>query len=259
MSTLAALAVETTTIQLLPMVSPITFHHPSRLVKIAGTVDEISSGRFALGVGTGWMASEHEAFGLELPELRDRFSRLFETLSYLRAAFTGDGGFEGRHYHLAPIDVLPRPRSVPIIIGGTGMKKTPSLAGRFADEYNMFAVAADTLDRRLEVMRTAAAGADRNQGAIAVSFACPMMVGATEEAYRSLVAKRAAAAGVPEDEYLARYDQRNFVHGTPQQAAEIMHRVAEMGVDRLYLQQYCHLDDIDTDVVEAVLTAYRGS
>lgn len=258
MSTLAGLAVTTTAIQILPMVSPLTFHHPSRLVKIAGTVDEMSAGRFALGVGTGWMESEHEAFGIELPDLRERFSMLYETLAYLRAAFSGSDGFEGRHYHLSPIDVLPRPRSVPIVIGGSGMKKTPAFAGRFADEYNMFAVDAETLEQRLEVMAGAADDADRDSGAIKVSFACPVYVAANEAGYRALIAERAAGAGITAEEYVDRLDRRNFVHGTPEGAAEIMHRVAEMGVHRLYLQRYCHLDVIDTDVFEAILAAYRA-
>jgi alkanesulfonate monooxygenase SsuD/methylene tetrahydromethanopterin reductase-like flavin-dependent oxidoreductase (luciferase family) len=258
MSTLAGLAIATERIQILPMVSPLTFHPPHRLVKIAATIDEMSSGRFALGVGTGWMESEHQSFGIELPEMRERFSRLFETLSYIRAAFSGDAGFDGRHYHLDAIDVLPRPHSVPIVIGGTGMLKTPSLAGRFADEYNMFAVDHETLERRLAVMRQAAAEAGRDPGSIAVSFACPMTVAADDGAYRALLTERAARSDITPDEYESRIDHRNFVHGTPQQAAEVMHRVSELGVDRLYLQRYCHLDEIDTDLTEAVLAAFRA-
>lgn len=258
MSTLAGLAVATSTLQIVPMVSPLTFHPPHRLAKIAATIDEMSSGRFALGVGTGWMETEHAAFGIELPELKERFSRLFETLSYLRAAFSGDSGFEGRHYHLDPIDVLPRPTSVPIVIGGSGMRRTPALAGRFADEYNMFSTDGDTLQRRLEAMREGASDAGRDPSTVRVSFACPTVIAATDEAFRELITERAGRAGVPVDDYAARLDERHYVYGTPQQAAAVMHRVAELGVDRLYLQRYCHLDEIDTDLTEQVLAAYRG-
>ena len=257
MSTLAGLARETSTIQLLPLVSTLTFHHPSRLAKAAATIDEMSGGRFALGIGTGWMESEHEAFGLELPEVRERFSRLYETLSYVRAAFSGSDGYEGRHYRLAAIDVLPRPVATPIVVGGGGMKKTPSFAGQFADEYNMFACDQETMDARLAVMRDAAAAVGRDPEAIKISFAVPMFVAATTAEYDELIAGRAAKAEKSIADYIALIDGRNFLHGTPDQAAGIMHRVAAMGIDRLYLQRYSHLDDVDLPVIEQVLSAYR--
>ena len=154
LTSLAGLARETERIELVSLVSPLTFRHPAVMAKSAATIDEMSGGRFALGIGTGWMEDEHEAFGIELYSLRERFSRLFETLSYVRAAFSGTEGYNGRHYDLASgIDVLPRPLNVPIVIGGQGMQKTPALAGRFADEYNMFATDTETIETRLEVMR----------------------------------------------------------------------------------------------------------
>lgn len=138
LTTYGGLAEATHSIQLVVLVTPLTFRHPAVIAKTAATLDEMSGGRFALGVGTGWMQSEHDAFGLDLPPLAERFDRLGETLAYVHAAFTSNEGFEGRYYHLDPIDVLPRPASVPIVVGGSGPKKTPTYAGQFADEYNLF-------------------------------------------------------------------------------------------------------------------------
>ena len=134
LTTYGGLAEATDSIRLVVLVTPLTFRHPAVIAKTAATLDEMSGGRFVLGVGTGWMQSEHDAFGLDLPPLAERFDRLGETLAYLRAAFTSNEGFGGQYYHLAPIDVLPRPTDLPIVVGGGGPKKTPTYAGRFADE-----------------------------------------------------------------------------------------------------------------------------
>ncbi len=257
LTTLAGLARDTSSVQLMPMVSPVTFHHPSRLAKTAATIYEMSGSRFALGVGTGWMESEHEAFGLELPNLGERFSRLYETLAYLRAAFRSGDGFVGRHYRLDSIEVHPQAATMPIIVGGSGPKKTPTIVGQFADEYNMFATDATALGARLDVMRGAAAGAGRDPDAIKISFASPVIAAADEASYRALIEKRSAGTDRSPEEYIEMIDERNFVHGTPDVAAEVMRRVADIGVDRLYLQRYCHLDDVDTGLLEAILSEYR--
>jgi len=153
---------------------------PAVIAKTATTLDEMSGGRFALGVGTGWMQGEHDMLGIGLPELGERFDRFYETLSYLSAAFDSNEGFSGDHYSLAPIDVLPRPGNVPIVIGGSGMKKTPTYAGRFANEYNMFVTDRETLERRLGVMRAAEADAGRSPGTVKVSLVGPAVVAATK-------------------------------------------------------------------------------
>ena len=174
LTTLAGLARDTDTIQLVVLVTPLTFRHPAIIAKSAATIDQMSAGRLGLGIGAGWMHGEHDAFGIELPEVWERFSRLFEVLAYVRSAFTSAEGFRGRHYELQPIDVLPRPeRPIPIIVGGSGPRKTPMYAGRFADEYNMFACGRATLERRVAVMREAAEAAGRNPDDVVVSFASP--------------------------------------------------------------------------------------
>ncbi len=170
LTTFGGLAEATVAIQLVVLVTPLTFRHPAVIAKTATTLDEMSGGRFALGVGTGWMQSEHDAFGIDLPPLVERFDRLFETLSYLRAAFGSSEGFEGSYYRLDPISVLPHPTNVPIVVGGSGPRKTPTFAGRFADEFNLFVTDSDTLAERIATMRAAAVEADRNPDAVKVSL-----------------------------------------------------------------------------------------
>ncbi len=258
MTSIAGIARETSTVELVVLVSPLTFRHPAVIAKEGATIDEMSGGRFALGIGTGWMESEHEAFGLELPDLRERFSRLFETLAYVRAAFDGEAGYRGRHYELKPTDVLPKPVGISIVVGGQGMKKTPTLAGRFADEYNMFSTDHATLDERLEVMRSAAVANDRDPDAITVSIASPMLVGATEERFDEIVAARAERTDQTPDEVRASLKKRNILHGTPDEAAEIAASLEAMGVQKLYLQRYEPLEKIDLELIGATVAAIRS-
>ena len=137
-ATLAGLARETERVELVVLVSPITFRHPAVLAKAAATIHEMSGGRFALGVGTGWMDAEHEKFGIPFPPLGERFTRLEEALGYLHHALgRAPGAFSGHHYSLAEGEILPTAPGVRLIVGGTGAQRTPRLAGTYADEYNM--------------------------------------------------------------------------------------------------------------------------
>jgi len=253
LTSLAGLARETSRIQLVVLVTPLTFRHPAIIAKTAATIDEMSGGRFALGIGTGWMEEEHEAFGIPLPDLRERFSRLYETLAYVRAAFDGSGGFRGRHYELAPIDVLPRPTGpLPIVVGGGGMRRTPTIAGRFADEYDMFVTDAATIRRRIETMQEAATAAGRDPATIRVSVMGPAVVAETDAEYQRLLADRAAKRGISVPEYVQLLEERNVPRGTAGQAREILAGLEDLGVDRYYIQRYAPLETIDTERLTAV-------
>lgn len=258
LTTFGGLAEVTESIQLVVLVTPLTFRHPAVIAKTATTLDEMTGGRFALGVGTGWMQGEHDMLGIDLPELGERFDRFYETLSYLRAAFDTSDGFTGDHYNLAAIEVLPHPVNIPIVIGGSGMKKTPTYAGRFADEYNMFVTDRETLERRLDVMRAAEAAAGREPGTVKVSFAGPAVVAATDNEYASLLADRGSKRDMGATEYEAFLAERNVPRGAPDQAAAIIEDLEEMGVGRFYVQQYAHLNDVDTDELAPVFEALRG-
>lgn len=259
LTTFGGLARDTERIELVSLVSPLTFRHPAVLAKTGATLDEMSGGRFTLGIGTGWMEREHEEFGLELPTMRERFSRLFETLSYVRAAYTGSDGFSGRHYHLASgVDVLPRPVNGRIVVGGQGMKKTPTMAGRFADEYNMFAAEPAIVEQRIEVMRQAAAAFDRDPDAVLVSISSSVVVAETEAAYRQLLTERGERRDMSADEFEALLASRNIPRGTPESVPAAVERFAAVGASRFYLQIYAPLADVDTAEIGPVFKALRG-
>jgi len=258
LTTYGGLAEATNAIQLVVLVTPLTFRHPAVIAKTAATLDEMSSGRLALGVGTGWMQSEHDAFGLDLPPLAERFDRLGETLAYLHAAFTSNEGFDGRYYHLDPIDVLPRPANVPIIVGGGGPKKTPTYAGQFADEYNLFVTDRATLNERIGVMRSAATAAGRSADAVRVSLAGPVVVAPDEASYRTMLERRGARRGQTAVEYEAFLEDHNIPHGTPDEARASIEVLLSIGIGRYYVQEYRDLASIDASTLARSFSILRS-
>jgi alkanesulfonate monooxygenase SsuD/methylene tetrahydromethanopterin reductase-like flavin-dependent oxidoreductase (luciferase family) len=235
-TTLGGLARETRRARLTVLVSPITFRHPAVIAKAAASIDEMSGGRFDLGVGTGWMEAEHSAFGLPFPERKERFSRLEESLQYLRAAFTG-GTFDGKFYTFNA-DARPRPSGISLIVGGQGPQKTPALAGRFADEYNHFAIAPDQLATKIEVMKEAAGAAGRNPDDITVSVMGPAMLAPNDGRLTELMNRAAAFRNVSVGELEERWTAARIPRGTAGRAEEAFAAFSAVGVSKYYLQWF---------------------
>ncbi|MDH3425455.1 MAG: TIGR03560 family F420-dependent LLM class oxidoreductase [Acidimicrobiia bacterium] len=139
---LAALGAVTSRLRLGVMVSSNTFRHPSLLAKMAVTVDQVSNGRLDIGLGAGWHAEEHEAFGIDLPPASERWQRLDETCAIVDGLLTQDVfSFEGTHHRLeaaeAGLKPVQQPRP-PLVIGGVGPKRTLPLVAKWADHWNYF-------------------------------------------------------------------------------------------------------------------------
>lgn len=157
-TTLGFLAAATETVELQLLVTGVTYRHPGLLAKIVSTLDVLSGGRAMLGIGAAWYEEEHRALGVPFPPLAERFERLEETLQIVRQMWAGtDAPYDGRHYHLERTLNLPAPvRVPPIMIGGSGERKTLRLVARYADACNLFASPEDgpgAIARKLEVLR----------------------------------------------------------------------------------------------------------
>lgn len=240
---LGGIARETTTLELVTLVSPLTFRHPAVHLKAAVTLDEMSGGRFSLGIGTGWMEEEHNAFGLELYPTSQGFERLEETLRYLRAATSGAGeGFEGRHYRLAGFTPLPSPSNLRLVVGGVGARRTPRLAGRYADELNL-ASSESPCSLRAERGRQAAEEAGRDPSDLRISAAFPAFFGADEAGYRDTIERHAQAHNADVDEIENRLAALDIPSGPPDRFREGLSRLTDAGVDRVYLQVGRGTDD----------------
>ncbi len=230
------LARETEGIGLVMLVTPITFRHPAVIAKMAVTLDHMSGGRFALGIGTGWMDREHEVFGFEYPDTAERFTRLGEALAYVRAAFDPEGpGFQGEHYQLAPFPLAPAPLGrIPLIVGGIGKHKTPRLAGQYADEFNIYP--GSELVERIGRFRDAAVEAGRDPDQIRLSSSGQVIAAETHAEYEDLMSERAADAGISRDELDAQFEKRQTPRGTYGQVRESLDGLAALGIERFYFQ-----------------------
>jgi len=155
-ATLGGLARDTESIRLCVLVTPITFRHPAVIAKNAATIDQMSDGRLDLGVGTGWNEHEHDVLGLHFPDQAERWERFADALDYLETAFSEEGREHRGPYYSLKTDVLPKPKGIRIIIGGSGPKRTPTLAGQRADEYNTYVGDPEAIAARVAVMRAAA-------------------------------------------------------------------------------------------------------
>ena len=157
-TTLGFLAAHTTTVELQLLMTGVTYRHPGLLAKIVATLDVLSGGRAALGIGAAWYEREHRAYGVPFPPLRERFERLDETLRIVRQMWSDDDGpFVGTHHRLAETVCAPRPlHRIPVMVGGNGERKTLRLVAAHADACNLILggdSAADEARHKLRVLR----------------------------------------------------------------------------------------------------------
>lgn len=238
-TTLAGLARETSTIRLGTLMTSATFRHPGPLAVQVAQVDQMSGGRVELGIGAGWFAAEHEKYAIPFPSVGERFDRFEEQLEIVTGLWATQGGFtyEGRHHVVRDSPGLPKPVQTPppVIIGGLGKRRTPELAARFADEFNLpFVDPATTREQSARVARACEA-VDRDPASMTWSNALVLCVGADE----AEVARRAGAIGRDVDDLRA--------HGLAGTPAEVLDRIgayAAEGCQRLYLQ-VLDLHDLD--------------
>lgn len=160
------LAARTERVKLLTVVTAVVYREPGLLAKAVTTLDVLSGGRAMLGIGAAWNGEESRGLGLPFPPLKDRFERLEEALQIMRQMWSDDdAAYEGKHYHLARTlnspQVLSRPHP-PILIGGSGEKKTLRLVAQYADACNIFAGDAAEAARKLDVLRQHCADVGRD-------------------------------------------------------------------------------------------------
>ncbi|MEY7973156.1 LLM class F420-dependent oxidoreductase [Saccharomonospora xinjiangensis] len=241
--TLAGLARETSRIRLGTLVTAATFRHPSVLAISVAQVDQMSGGRIEFGLGSGWYADEHTAYGIDLPPTRELFDRYSEQLEIITGLWETPEGttfsFAGDHYKLTGAPGLPKPAQrprPPVILGGTGRKRTPQLAARYADEFNVPFNDIVTASAQYERVDAAAEAAGRPRGDIIRSAALVVAVGRDD----AEVSRRADAIGREAGELRA-----NGVAGTVSEAVDTIGRWREAtGISRLYLQ-VLDLSDLD--------------
>jgi F420-dependent oxidoreductase-like protein len=237
--TLAGLARETSRIRLGTLMSAATFRLPGPLAIQVAQVDDMSGGRVELGLGTGWFEEEHAAYGIPFP--KEKFGRLEEQLEIITGLWSTPSGerfsYDGRYYRLTDSPALPKPAQpkVPVLIGGHGKVRTPALAARFADEFNIpFASVADS-EQQFARVRAAAEDAGRGGQDIVCSNALVVCAGKDD----AEVARRAAAIGREVEEL-----KEHGLAGSPAEVVDKIGQYEQAGSSRIYLQ-ILDLHDID--------------
>lgn len=238
------LASNTTRIEFGPLVTPVSFRHPTQTARMAAAVDDLSGGRLTLGIGAGWQEREHANFGWDLLEIEARFDRFTEGIEVIRRLLRGDTpvGFSGSFYRLNDAILLPRPLrpgGPPILIGGNGRRRSLPLAARYADEWNAVYTPADQfralnleLDRLLALER-------RDASSVRRSLMTGCVFGRDQKEVRRKVELRTGGRKTP-----AELRSKGPIVGTIEEIHDQLRGLENAGVQRVMLQ-WLDLDDLE--------------
>jgi F420-dependent oxidoreductase-like protein len=192
------LAAKTERVKLLTVVTAVVYREPGLLAKAVSTLDVLSGGRAMLGIGAAWNEDESRGLGLFFPPLKERFERLEEALQIMDQMWSdSEEPFEGKHYHLARTLNSPQPLSrprPPILIGGSGEKKTLRLVAQYADACNIFGLDPDEAARKLGVLRQHCADVGRDYDEIEKTAQVRYDLGANGENVNKIVEQLHALA-----------------------------------------------------------------
>jgi alkanesulfonate monooxygenase SsuD/methylene tetrahydromethanopterin reductase-like flavin-dependent oxidoreductase (luciferase family) len=240
--TLAGIARETSTIRLGTLVTPVTFRAVGSFIVGVSEVDHMSGGRLDVGIGAGWYADEHAAYGLEFPSLGARYDLLEDQLAIMHGAWSAPAGatfeYAGKTCSVNLEADLLRPVQrphPPIVMGGLAGPRASRLAVAYADEYNTSFKPIDRTRGILDSMRSACEAAGRDPSTMVFSAGLVLCCGSTE----ADIARRAAAIRRDVGEL-----REHGLAGTPEEVLDKLGRYSEAGVERFYLQVF-DVTDLD--------------
>ncbi len=243
-TTLAGLARETSRIRLGSLVTSVTFRHPGALAIAVAQVDAMSEGRIEFGLGAGYFEPEHRACGIPFPPVGERFDRLGEALELITGLWKTPVGerysFAGRCFRIQDSPALPKPwqkPGPPVILGGIGKKRTPGLAARFADEFNLQTsrrrapadqhkseLKSQDVASQINLVRSAAEQIGRNPADIIFSMSA--LVGVGDQAESALDPGKFGSQT---------FDGTTF-SGSPAQIVDEFGPYTELGISRVYVR-----------------------
>ncbi|MFI7337021.1 LLM class F420-dependent oxidoreductase [Streptomyces sp. NPDC050085] len=253
-TTLAGLARDTTRLRLGTLMSPVTFRHPSALAIQVAQVDAMSDGRVEVGLGTGWYEAEHRARGIPFGSQADRNAQQEEQIAILTGIWRAESTytFHGRHYRLQDCPALPKPVQrphPPLILGGKGARRSPRIAARYADEYNLSSLTPTECSARYETMARECVAAGREPAHVVRSCTLTACIGHS----LSEAEKRADTLG----RSMAQLTLRGLT-GSLRQATDRLAAYTAAGVQRVYVK-VLDLDDLDHLELLAELARTQGS
>jgi F420-dependent oxidoreductase-like protein len=236
-----------------PLVAPLSFRHPTLLARQAAALDELSGGRFVLGLGAGWQEREHALFGHELGDVPARMERFEEGLEVITRLLRSDEPvtYEGRYFQLRGAVLLPRPQrpgGPPILIGGTGPRRTLPLVAKYANTWNVHGLTPDIFRERSSALDALLQAGGRKPGDVRRTMMLGLSFGRDmEDLDRQLVQRRdaPALANTSLEQAIEMIEARGYaLIGTPERLIQRIRFLAGMGVDELMLQWF-DMDDIE--------------
>ena len=233
------LASHTTRLEFGPLVSPVSFRQPTMTARMAGAVDDLSSGRLTLGLGAGWQEREHEHYGWQLLDVPRRFARFEEGVRIIAHLLQSDLplNLAGEFYQLKEAVLLPRPQRAggpPILIGGNGLRRTLPLVARYATEWNAVYIPARKFDSLNAHLDELLAQAHRPPSSVRRSLMTGLVFGRDDAEVQYKLKGRSVAD----------LRARGLLVGTPAAIVEQLGELAEVGVQRV-MAQWLDLDDLD--------------
>ena len=249
------LASHTRHIQFGPLVTPVSFRHPTMTARMAAAVDDLSGGRLVLGLGAGWQEREHANYGWDLLDLDGRFARFEEGLDVITRLLRSDApvDYSGAYYNLKEGILLPRPSrpgGPPILIGGNGSRRTLPLVARYASEWNAVYLTPDEFQKRSIQLDELLRLQGRDPAHVRRSLMAGCVFGSSASEVKRKVAARTQGKRSAQD--LRRH---GVVVGIPAEFREQLAALEQAGVQRVMLQ-WLDLDDLEG--LEALAKAILG-
>jgi F420-dependent oxidoreductase-like protein len=222
-----------------PLVTPVTFRHPSMTARYAAAIDDLSGGRLILGMGAGWQDREHHKFGIPFYDFPTRYDMLENALDIVTMLLNSDKPvtYTGDHFQLDDAVLLPRPVRAggpPILIGGSGPKRTLPLVAKYAKEWNVVFLPLDQYQERTQRLNELLAENGRKPSDVKRSLMIPTIFGKTESEFQAKIDARNQRTGQTDTaESLA---ARGMLIGTPSMYVDQIGKYVEVGVERFMLQ-----------------------
>ena len=246
----AIAARETSTIRFGPLVSPVTFRSPVDIGRMAAQIDQLSGGRFVMGLGAGWNEAEHRAYGIPFPAVKERFDRLDEAIRVVQALWApGPGTFAGKYYRLEGADCIPKPAAgrPPILIGGSGEKCTLRLVAQYAGEWNAVNLSPEAYAAKVAVLEHHCEAVGRDPATIRRSMMAFAVIGpdaaSLDAATKRMMGMWGAPAGTTPADYRETLRKRGMIVGGKAEVLDACARYAAMGLEEIQFQHFNFDDD----------------
>jgi F420-dependent oxidoreductase-like protein len=242
---ISMLAAITTKIKLGTLVTGIIYRYPSVLAKIAATLDVLSKGRLFMGIGAAWNEQESLAYGISFPSNQERLLMLDEAIQVIRKMWTDEpyASFNGKYYQIRNAYCNPKPiqkPSPPILVGGSGERKTLKIVAKYADACNLFG-SPETVKKKLDILKEHCKSVGRDYSSILKTKLCVIIVDDNNDMAINRVRK--TFGGMPEE-----HVKEFVIYGTPEDVSRQIETLEQVGIQYLIvdLEPYRELEALDT-------------